>query len=252
MMHESTYFEIPTAAGPVVASVRKPIDEGRYPLVILATGDSPKGSAGQTWQQLTPLLLERGLGVLLFDFSGLGRSPGAYRELTLSIGCQNFDGVIKWAENHGDHDRQRLGVIGSSYGGNVALLRGADHHSIRAIGLKSASAFLPEGYQIQYGAELMQRWARDGYSDEVGLNYTAVLDSLFHNTFEAASRITCPVRIVNGTADSAVPIRHARDLHLVMPNSSLFELEGADHWYSEGDEWERMAVNILDFLTEHL
>jgi pimeloyl-ACP methyl ester carboxylesterase len=130
----------------------------------------------------------------------------------------------------------------------VALLCAANHPSIRAIGLKSASTFLPEGYQLQYGAELMARWAEEGYSDEVGLNYGAVIDSLFHNTYSSASRISCPVRVVNGTADSAVPIRHARDLVRVIPRASLLEIEGADHWYAEGDEWERMAVDILDFI----
>jgi pimeloyl-ACP methyl ester carboxylesterase len=98
----------------------------------------------------------------------------------------------------------------------------------------------------------MKRWGEEGYSEEVGLNYTAVLDSLFHNTYEAARRITCPVRIVNGTADRAVPIRHARDLYRVMPNASILEIEGADHWYAEGDEWERMASDIVDFLVSNL
>lgn len=249
---DRTYFEIPSSAGPVVASVITPPTGDRHPLVILATGDSPSGSDGQTWQQLTPRLIERGMAVLLFDFSGLGHSPGTYRELTLSVGCANFDAVAEWASTQGDHDRGQIGIIGSSYGGNVALLRAAEYPSIRAIGLKSASTFLPEGYQIQYGAELMRRWGEEGYSEEVGLNYTAVLDALFHNTYEAASRITCPVRIVNGTADTAVPIRHARDLYRVMPTGSIFEIEGADHWYAEGDEWERMAADIVNFLADHL
>ncbi|MFE4249796.1 alpha/beta hydrolase [Streptomyces sp. NPDC056910] len=252
MTLERTYFEIPSAAGPVVASVLTPPTGSNHPLVILATGDSPSGSDGQTWQQLTPRLLARGMAVLLFDFSGLGHSPGVYRELTLTVGCQNFDAVMEWAQAEGEHDRGRIGIVGSSYGGNVALLRAVDYPSIGAIGLKSASTFLPEGYQLQYGVELMKSWGEDGYSEEVGLNYTAVLDSLFHNTYEAASRISCPVRIVNGTADTAVPIRHARDLLRVMPNASIFEIEGADHWYAESDEWERMATNIIDFLGAHL
>lgn len=249
---DRTYFEIPSAAGPVMASVLTPSTGEHHPLVLLATGDSPSGSDGQTWQQLAPRLLERGMAVLLFDFSGLGHSPGTYRELTLTIGCQNFDGVMAWATTEGEHDRTRIGVIGSSYGGNIALLRAGHFPAIRAIGLKSASTFLPEGYQIQYGAELMEQWGKDGYSEEVGLNYAAVLDSLFHNTYEAARRITCPVLIVNGTADTAVPIRHARDLHRVTPNSSLLEIQGADHWYAEGDEWEQMAGNVLDFLDANL
>lgn len=223
-----------------------------YPLVVLATGDGPSGSKGQTWQQLVPMLLSKGIGTFLFDFSGLGHSPGVYRELTLSLGCKNFRGVIDFVSNYGNHDRNRIGVIGASYGGNVALLEASKFPQIRAIGLKSPSTFLPEGYQLQYGAKLMEAWGREGYSEEVGLNYTSVVDSLYHNTYLAASKIKVPVRIVHGTCDSAVPIRHTHDLLKVLPNGSLYEIEGADHWYSEGNEWQQMADNLIEFMVANL
>jgi len=223
-----------------------------YPLVVLATGDSPNGSKGQTWQQLVPMLLSRGIGTFLFDFSGLGNSPGVYRELTLSLGCKNFRGVMEYVTSKGPHDKNRIGIIGASYGGNVALLEASSFPQIKAIGLKSPSTFLPEGYQLQYGAELMEVWGKEGYSKVVGLNYSAVIDSLFHNTYLAASKIEAKVRIVHGTRDSAVPIRHARDLLKVLQNGSLFEIEGADHWYSEGGEWERMANDLVAFMVDAL
>lgn len=251
-MKISDLVEFTDGTNTLYGSWGRPSGVENYPLVILATGDGPSGSKGQTWQQLVPMLLSKGIGTFLFDFSGLGHSPGIYRELTLSIGCKNFRGVVDFVSNNGQHDRERIGVIGASYGGNVALLEASKFQQIKAIGLKSPSAFLPEGYQLQYGAELMEQWGRDGYSETVGLNYSSVIDSLFHNTFSEASRINAPVRIVQGTCDSAVPIRHARDLIKVLPNGSLFEIEGADHWYSEGNEWQRMADNILEFMVENL
>lgn len=159
---------------------------------------------------------------------------------------------MDYVKESGSHNKDRVGVIGSSYGGNVALLKAADYPEIKALGLKSASTFLPEGYQLQYGAELMEVWGREGYSAEVGLKYTAVMDSLFHNTYAAAARIQARVRLVHGTADSAVPIRHARDLLRVLPKGSMLEIDGADHWYANGDEWERMAIDIVDFMAENL
>ena len=223
-----------------------------FPLVVIATGDGPGGSKGQTWQQLVPMLTSSGIGTFLFDFSGLGHSPGIYKELTLSLGCSNFRGVIDFVSRSGEHDKNRIGVVGASYGGNVALLEAAKFSQIKAVGLKSPSTFLPEGYQLQYGAKLMEEWGKEGYSESVGLNYNSVIDSLFHNTYKEASKIESPVRIVHGTSDSAVPIRHARDLLKVLPNGSLFEIEGADHWYSEGNEWQQMAENIVQFMVDNL
>jgi pimeloyl-ACP methyl ester carboxylesterase len=222
------------------------------PLVVLLTGDGPNGSEGQTWSQFTSLLLAKGIATFLFDFKGLGHSPGTYEDLTLSLGCSNFDAAMRFIRERGEHDKSRIGLIGSSYGGNIALLKGSEYPEVRAIGLKSPSSFLPEGYQLQYGADVMAEWGRTGFSSEVGLKYSAVLDALFHNTYAAASRIGASVRIVQGTADSAVPIRHSRDLVRVMPNASIFELDGADHWYAEGDEWDRMAEDLVSFMVAEL
>lgn len=223
-----------------------------YPLVVLATGDGPGGSKGQTWQQLVPMLNSRGIGTFLFDFSGLGHSPGVYKELTLSLGCKNFQAAINFVSNFGTHDKNRIGVIGASYGGNVALLEASKFQQIKTIGLKSPSTFLPEGYQLQYGADLMETWGKVGYSETVGLNYNSVIDALFQNTYLEASKIKIPVRIVHGTSDSAVPIRHSRDLMKVLQKGSIFEIEGADHWYADGDEWQRMAENLIQFMVDNL
>lgn len=229
-----------------------PNGEVGCPLVILATGDGPNGSKGQTWTNLVPMLNKEGLGAFLFDFSGLGHSPGVYEDLTLSTGCRNFAAAVRYVQATGQHDLSRLGVIGSSYGGNVALLTAADLSEIKAIGLKSPSSFLPEGYESEYGHDEVAEWGRTGFSAKVGLRYTAVLDSLIHNTFLAASKIEAPVRIVHGTKDTAVPIRHSRDLVRLMPNASILELEGADHWYADGDQWQIMANDLVQFMKHSL
>lgn len=223
-----------------------------FPLVVLATGDGPNGSKGQTWQQLVPLLRDKGIATFLFDFSGLGNSPGIYKDLTLTIGRENFRDVMEYVTHSGDHNRSRIGVIGSSFGGNVALLEAKNYPEIVAVGLKSASTFMPEGYERELGSEKMEEWARANYLEEVGHTYAIVHDALFHNTYEAASLIESPVRIVHGTSDSSVPIRHARDLLRVLKNGSIYEIEGADHWYAEGDEWQRMADDLINFMLKSL
>ena len=98
----------------------------------------------------------------------------------------------------------------------------------------------------------MKAWGEEGYSEVVGLNYSAVIDSLLHNTFAAATKIRAKVRIVQGDADSAVPIRHSRDLVRLLPDGSLLEIEGADHWYANGDEWDRMADDLVAFMAGNL
>lgn len=252
MERELIQFEA-SSGGLLVGSWEMPEgSSSNFPLVVLATGDGPNGSMGQTWRQFVPLFKKIGIGTFLFDFSGLGHSPGVYKDLTLTVGRRNFRDVMSYLSQHGAHNRSRVGVVGSSFGGNVALLEAANFPEIAAVGLKSASTFLPEGYERELGSDKMVEWASSNFLEEVGHTYDIVEDALFHNTYEAASRIECPVHIVHGTADSSVPIRHARDLLRILKNGSMLEIEGADHWYAEGDEWPRMANDILGFMAKAL
>ena len=117
-----------------------------YPLVILATGDGPRGSNGLTWKNLVPLLIEKGIGAFLFDFAGLGNSDGERRNLTLKIGMSNFIRAIEEVRKHKDHNPTKLGIIAASFGGNVALLIAEKCPNIKAIGLKSPCCYLPEAF----------------------------------------------------------------------------------------------------------
>ncbi|MBO3724177.1 prolyl oligopeptidase family serine peptidase [Actinomyces bowdenii] len=255
MQIERELFEIPSQDGPLIASLSdtpEVIRKNRIPLIILATGDGPSGSKGQTWTQLLPMIKNAGMASLLFDFRGLGYSDGTYEDLTLSMGCRNLEAILKYVTSSNLQGDKGVGILGSSFGGNVALLTAGKYTEVGAIALKSPSSFLPEGYQLQYGAKLMKIWSDEGYHPEVGLKYTAVIDSLMHNTFLEASKISVPVRIVQGDADTAVPIRHSRDLVQVMKKASLLELPGVDHWYAETGAWDAMSNDLISFLKENL
>jgi hypothetical protein len=66
------------------------VDTSRIPLVIMLTGDGPKGTKSLSWANLPPRLASRGIASFLFDFEGLGISDGVRARLTLTKGIQNF------------------------------------------------------------------------------------------------------------------------------------------------------------------
>ena len=59
-------------------------------IVMMVTGDGPKGTKSASWSNLPPLLAAAGLASFLFDFEGLGYSGGQRRTLTLSKGIDNL------------------------------------------------------------------------------------------------------------------------------------------------------------------
>lgn len=228
------------------------VEEKNYPLVILATGDGPSGSKGLTWQNIVPMLNSVGIGTFLFDFAGLGYSDGERRELTLPVGVSNFSAVMANVRSHIGHNPNKLGVIGASFGGNIALLASANYPEIKAVGLKSPCCYLPEAFLCEYGEEEMQKWADLGFTEKAGFNYTAVEEALKLSTYANAAKINVPVSVVHGTADSAVPIRQSRDLMRILKHGELLEIPGADHWYANGNEWDTMANHLVNFMKKKL
>lgn len=226
----------------------EPEDVVAFPVALLATGDGPSGSKGETWTNLVPMFEERGIGVFLFDFAGLGDSEGERRELTLSRGITNLKDAMAELQRNERVDRDRVGALGASFGGNVLLACAADVPLLRAIALKSPCSYLPEAFLCEFGPALVERWREAGFLEEVGFDYQAFLDPLAISTYREAGRITAPVRVIHGGADSIVPVRQSHDLLTYLRSGSLRVLDNADHWYAEGDEWELMATDLVEFL----
>jgi alpha/beta superfamily hydrolase len=205
----------------------EPKNQENFPAVILATGDGPSGSKGLTWTNIVPKFLEKGIGCFLFDFDGLGHSPNLRRELTLTKGISNIKAAILEMKKNPRLDKTRLAGFGSSFGGNILLL----------------TAHLEDK---------VESWSKTGFSKEAGFNYSAFLDSYNYNTFKTASLIDIPVKVVHGSKDSAVPLRQSLDLMKFLEKGELYTIEGADHWYSEGNEWEVMAEQLVDYIAKHI
>jgi len=72
---------------------------------------------------MTTLLLERGIAALRFDFFGQGESKGPFEQITVSLAVKQALAALDLAASEG---YRRIGLIGSSFGGLVALLTAAE------------------------------------------------------------------------------------------------------------------------------
>ena len=69
-----------------------------------------------------------------------------------------------------------------------------------------------------------------------------------------AGRISCPVLVINNTADLACTPSHARRLYdaLVRADRSYQDIEGADHYYTSRPDLLPQAVGHVDaWMTAH-
>jgi pimeloyl-ACP methyl ester carboxylesterase len=221
-------------------------------VVIILTGDSPKGTTSKTWDPMVEILLDIGLVVFAFDFHSQGRSSGDRQDLNLTLGKQNFLDAYSELGNQLDLTHAKIGLLGSSFGGAVVL---AAYNSIPhcdSIAFKSPASFLAESYETEHGfPHGMSEWKSKEISPITGIHYSAYLDALHYNLYTPCLAISCPVLVVHGIDDTIVPIGQSRRLHhLIGEGCTLLELPGVMHDYKQpGAPEELQAAVRSHFLT---
>jgi hypothetical protein len=224
------------------------------PVVIMLTGDGKKGSKSLSWVNMPPKLQEAGISSFLFDFEGLGYSEGERRNLSLSVGVDNFISAYEFVKQQEWVDIQRIGAFASSFGATVLLLTPNIANQLKAIGLKSPAAFIPDAYFREIGAEKFEEWRTNGYLEENGYNYDILMDSLKYNVFCSSTEIDTPCMITQGDNDEIIALQHTFYLFDCLRSKDKFieVFEKVSHGYSENDAWERMANIFLKWFRERL
>jgi uncharacterized protein len=225
---------------------------GNSPLVIMLTGDGPKGSNSLSWVNIPPRLANLGIASLLFDFSGLGNSDGERKNLTLSKGIDDFSIIFEQLKNYSWIDFDKIAVMASSFGACVALMRPSILNKCKAIGLKSPSTFLPDAYFNELTVEQFNEWNKTGFCDENGYKLSVFTDPFQHNVYAEVTKIKTKCLITHGNADEVVPYQQSLYLKELMGGEvQLITFEEGDHGYS-GDNWEKMAVIFENFYKTEL
>src|SRR5207244_8137516 len=197
------------AAGHKTAGILATPEEKTDRIAVLCHGFlSNKNS--RTNQALTALLLPQGIGTFRFDFFGQGESEGPFERITVSLAVSQALAALDLMSSKG---YRKLALVGSSFGGLVALLAGAKWPKLSCLALKCPVPDFPEMLQLEFGEAGMARWkATDTIpnvvpsgSGRIKLAYAFYEDSLCYSGYDAAKVITASTLIVQGAHDEYVP-----------------------------------------------
>jgi uncharacterized protein len=194
---------LPTPAGRVEAWYLPPAGapSGPQPTIIFFHGNGelidflPAGFAEpRRW----------GVGVLLVEFPGYGRSSGTPSQKTIT------DAVLAaydWTQNQGTIDSQKVVAYGRSLGGGAAAILAAQRS--------------PAGLVLESTFTSVRSFAHEFWLPEF-----VVLDPF--DTLAALAVYDGPVLVLHGTHDEVVPVRHADELARAARHSEL-ELASCGH-----------------------
>lgn len=196
----------------------------RWPAVVVLHG---WGSAATDLLPAAGDLAAAGLPLLFLDARGHGRSdPVDF--MSMPRFAEDLDTAITWLRRDPRIDPDRIGVVGHSVGAGACLLAASRDPRIAAVVAIAAMAHPAELIRASRGLKP----APPPFATRV---LTTIEDTIGHR-FDAfapintITRISAPVVVVHGTADTTVPPRDAaRLVDAGGPRTRLRLIPGAGH-----------------------
>ncbi|WKW51788.1 alpha/beta hydrolase [Rhodomicrobium lacus] len=213
--------------------------------------DGEKATALDAWAAAN------GAGCLRFDYSGHGRSGGAFEDGTISRWLGEANAILGAAAISGPSV-----YVGSSMGGWISLLlarRLADENRAppAALVLIAPAWNMTRLMLDRFPAEAKAALARDGvflrpsaYGAEPYPITKTLVDDGERHLFGETIPVRTPVRIIHGQQDADVPWRHSLDLidRLAAPDVRLTLVKDAGHRLSRPQDLALLFSTLAEFL----
>ena len=227
----------------------------RAPGVVLA-----HGFAGARYPDMARHLAELGYGVLELDFRGYGQSGGARGHVIPREQVADLRGAVDWLAARSDIDAARIGVVGSSFGGSIAVMAAAEDARIKACVAGCPLAKGDSAFRVQYDTQekyerFLEKVEAKRRSNETLPRFDLVfipeklrgflppgtpmefyadtIDGFLSlNPMEVVGRIAPrPIYVIHAKDDHVVPVQDARELVArAGKNCELDLLESGDHF----------------------
>lgn len=212
--------------------------------VIMSHGlDSSKD--GDKWLVLSPRLCEAGFASLRFTYRGCGegtdKSEGNFEDTTLTSRISDYRAAVDFVLK-AKIDKSRLGVIGSSFGGMVAVA-GWDER-IKAMVILATPYNIPTPKVITDYIEL---------GSGTRLKASFYEDLRQYDMGKAIRKIRCPLLIIQGNNDEIVSVEDAHKLYSHANEPKRLEIiDGANHVFDTSEHHEKIVNLSLEWFRRYL
>lgn len=112
----------------ISGTLNRPAADKRVPAVLMLHGfASSKDEVGDMYKRLAASLAEKGIASLRIDYHGWGESTGDMADSTIGGHVADAEAAYAFLAKEGFVDTKRMGVIGFSMGGGVAIIIAGQH-----------------------------------------------------------------------------------------------------------------------------
>lgn len=227
----------------IPAIITLPIRE-KSPLVVMAHGyGSNKDEAGDGYKTIAPVLAKKGIATIRFDYVGNGESAEDYVKFDLNVGVSDADACAQYAIANYSIDKNKVGIMGWSMGGTVALLAAGRNPLYKsvvtwagAVDLVSSDVYTDEAWEEakQNGYALATfDWREPLKLSEKSFEVARSLDVLAEFAKSKAAALA-----IAGSIDTTVDPKWAKEIAGAAQNkkSTFTYIEGAEHTFDVFEE----------------
>jgi dienelactone hydrolase len=221
--------EIPVALFmPEGASAEHPV-----PAVITIVGT---GSDKESYDNFALYLNMAGIACINFDVAGTGESRGDYIDYSFDSAVSDTNTTAAWAARIRGIDPDRIGLLGWSQGGTLAILAAKNNPVYKAVGLWAAALDLRGLISPEMRSEAAatgKTLLDPGFRPPLNLSKRWIDEVDHTDVLAAVPLIPAPIYALAGSADEAVPPQNSRDIAAAAKNgaSRLEIIDGFDHTF---------------------
>ena len=220
----------------------------KAPCIITLHGlESSKDS--DKWTTMSFRLSQEGYACLRFSFRGCGdgreRSEGNFKDISLTGRIKDYKSALQFLEDTRKVDMTRVGAIGSSFGGMVAIA--SQEKKISAITTLATPYKIP-----RYDKQQIPKDEGKYYMLPSGKRFKkSFYEDLKKHELLKSIKSTPPIQIIHGSSDEIVPLEHAYKLFGAASEPRRIQIiENADHTFSTG--LDKVIELSLDWFKKYL
>ena len=240
------------------------------PLVVLAHGHGGSKDENGGFAELASMLAENGIASVRMDFPGCGDSAEEFAQNNITNMLYDIDASLRFTLDKFDIDRDRIGILGYSMGGRLAMLAADPLYSAMVLWAPVADNGPQVMFRFLGGRDnyykLRSQAVRDGsvlfetpWNTEQRLGKEWFYDMERTAPLYSIRRYEGPLLILHGTDDRLISPDNAtaaRDAAVASKAVTLDLVEGATHGFGFYSEDPEVRAHVLGtsvaFLRERL
>lgn len=231
-----------------------------FPAVVILHGFTGNKTASfRKFVTLARRLALEGIATLRFDYRGCGDSEGDAVLTCIESEREDARAALRWLRNHSDVAENRIGILGVSLGGMVAVETMAEDEALKTGCLWAAVSRPALQLQIRATPELEQALRHHGYTEVDGwaIGRAFVEQMAMMEPLRAAERMRDRrVMLLHGERDQSVPLaavwEYAQAFRASGNDVQVHVIPEADHRYSRLAWQEEIIQHTVDWFAEKL